>query len=198
MIFWFIGFLTSLSSLSVYLEYAAYFPSRSGSEVAYLEQAYPRPKYFLPVTFAITSVLLSFSSGNAVVMAQYLYAIGDYTPSNWELKGLAIGCYTLAVLCVSFHTRTSYIVSNVIGAIKLITLIFIAITGLVVLGGHTSVPNPKANFQNAFEGTATVYGVTNAMYKIIFAYSGYENAFNVANEVKVGISGSYMSHEVSC
>ncbi|KAI0573792.1 High affinity methionine permease [Pyrenophora tritici-repentis] len=39
LIFWAIGFFTSMTSLSVYLEYAAYFPSRSGSEVAYLEQA---------------------------------------------------------------------------------------------------------------------------------------------------------------
>ncbi|KAF7189196.1 High-affinity methionine permease [Pseudocercospora fuligena] len=184
LIFWFIGLLTSMSSLSVYLEYAAYFPSRSGSEVAYLEQSYPRPKWFFPTTFAIQSVILSFSSGNAVVMAQYLFAIGDHTPSNWEIKGLAIACYTIAVLFVIFHTRFSYMASNVIGAIKLVTLIFVAITGLVVLGGHTSIENPKLNFQNAFDGEASPYGVTNAMYKIIFAYAGYENAFNVVNEVK--------------
>lgn len=52
--------------MGVYLEYAAYFPSRSGSEVAYLEQAYPRPKYFFPVIFAVQSVILSFSSSNAI------------------------------------------------------------------------------------------------------------------------------------
>jgi len=56
----------SASAMGVYLEYAAYFPNRSGSEVAYLEQAYPRPRYFFPVTFAVQSVILSFSSGNAM------------------------------------------------------------------------------------------------------------------------------------
>jgi len=66
MIYWGIGFLTSIASLSVYLEYAAYFPNRSGSEVVYLEQAYPRPKFFFPLTFAFQSVLLSFSSGNSI------------------------------------------------------------------------------------------------------------------------------------
>jgi hypothetical protein len=54
------------SSLSVYLEYASYFPNRSGSEVVYLEQAFPRPKYFFPIAFAVQSVLLSFSSSNAI------------------------------------------------------------------------------------------------------------------------------------
>lgn len=33
LLFWILGYVLSLSSLSVYLEYAAYFPSRSGSEV---------------------------------------------------------------------------------------------------------------------------------------------------------------------
>lgn len=54
------------SGFSVYLELASYFPNRSGSEVVYLEQAYPRPKHFFPVTFAVQSVILSFSSSNAV------------------------------------------------------------------------------------------------------------------------------------
>lgn len=50
----------------MYLEFASYFPNRSGSEVVYLEQAYPRPKYFFPIAFAVQTVILSFSSGNAI------------------------------------------------------------------------------------------------------------------------------------
>lgn len=66
MIYWFLGYILSLSGLAVYLEYAAYFPNRSGGEVAYLEQAYPRPKYLLPIAFAVQTVVLSFSSGNSI------------------------------------------------------------------------------------------------------------------------------------
>jgi hypothetical protein len=73
-----------------------------------------------------------------------------------------------------------------------LTLIFISITGLVVLGGHVSgVPNPTANFVDAFEGHSTPYGLTNALYKIIFSYAGFENAFNVVNEVKVWLPASH-------
>lgn len=63
----------------------------------------------------------------------------------------------------------------------------IGITGLVVLGGHTSVEDPLRNFRNAFEGSssASVYGATNAFVKVMFSYAGFENAFNVVNEVKV-------------
>jgi hypothetical protein len=66
LIYWVIGFIIAASSLSVYLEFASYFPSRSGAEVVYLEQAFPRPKYFFPTVFAVQSVLLSFSSSNAI------------------------------------------------------------------------------------------------------------------------------------
>jgi amino acid transporter len=69
--------------------------------------------------------------------------------------------------------------------IKISTLLFISITGFVVLGGHTRVQNPTANFHNSFSGKATAYGATNGLYKIIFSYAGFENSFNVANEVKV-------------
>ena len=56
----------ALAGFGTYLELASYFPNRSGAEVVYLEQAYPRPKYFFPIAFAVQSVLLSFSSSNAV------------------------------------------------------------------------------------------------------------------------------------
>jgi hypothetical protein len=33
MIYWSLGFFTSMASFSVYLEFAAYFPNRSGGKV---------------------------------------------------------------------------------------------------------------------------------------------------------------------
>ncbi len=139
----------------MYLEYAANFPNRSGSEAVYLEQAYPRPRYLFPISFAVQTVALSFSSGNSIVMADYLFAIGNHTPSNWEIKGVAIACYTAAFLLVVFNTNFSYWACNGIGLVKLVTLVFISITGLVVLGGNTRVQDPKANFRNSFEGDMT-------------------------------------------
>lgn len=69
--------------------------------------------------------------------------------------------------------------------VKLLTLLFISVTGLVVLGGHTRVVDPGVNFSQPFKGNITPYGATTALYRIIFSYSGYENSFNVANEIKV-------------
>ncbi|KAK6608723.1 high-affinity methionine permease [Botrytis cinerea] len=185
LIYWTLGLLISGCQFSIYTELASFFPNRSGAEVVYLEQAYPRPKYLLPTTFAVQSVLLSFSSSNAIVMGNYLFAMAGYTPSSWEQKGLAVACITFITLLVIFSTKHSLRISNAIGVIKLITLIFISIAGLVVLGGHTKVADPTANFKNAFAGTTNSgYGLANALVKINFAYSGYANAFNVIAEVK--------------
>lgn len=65
-IYWTLGYFIAFSTLAVYLEFASYFPSRSGSEVVYFEQAFPRPKYFFPTMFAMQTVILSFSSSNAI------------------------------------------------------------------------------------------------------------------------------------
>ena len=79
-----------LAGLNLYNELASMFPRRSGGDVVFLvsrkkisslqqtllvkgvndnlrfkEQAYPRPRFLVPTTFAISSVLLSFSARNA-------------------------------------------------------------------------------------------------------------------------------------
>ncbi|KAH8205702.1 hypothetical protein TruAng_000196 [Truncatella angustata] len=184
MIYWVLGGIISLCSASVFLEYAAYFPSRSGAEVVNLEQAYPKPRHLFPTSFAMQNIILSFRSSNCIVLANYLFATAGTKGTDWQIKGVAIAGYTVAIFAVILHTKGSYYLSNAIGIVKLLTLVFIAITGLVVLGGHTSVQNPTDNFKNSFQGTATPYGLTNALYRIIFSYGGYNNAFNVVNEIR--------------
>ncbi|KAI2616808.1 amino acid transporter [Hypoxylon sp. NC1633] len=186
LIYWTIGFLFAIAGFCVYLELASYFPNRSGADVVYLEQEYPRPKHFFPITFAVYSVLLSFSSSNAIVLARYLYRSAGSTPTDWQLKGVAVAAYTVACLCVVFHNRYSLWLMNILGSVKIITLIFISITGLVVLGGHVPhIPDPGLNFRNAFEGTTNNGNdLAIALVNVVFTYTGFTNAFNLVNEIK--------------
>ncbi|KAI0191599.1 high-affinity methionine permease [Astrocystis sublimbata] len=186
LIYWVIGIFLAIAGFAVYLELASYFPNRSGSEVVYLEQAYPRPRHFFPIAFAFYSVVLSFSSSNAIVLSNYLWALAHKTPTEWQVKGVAIASYTIAVICVIAHNKYSLWATNIIGGVKILTLIFISITGFVILGGHVSrVADPGANFRNAFEGTTNNGNdLSIALVNIIFAYSGYANAFSVVNEIK--------------
>ncbi|KAK2038050.1 high-affinity methionine permease [Colletotrichum somersetense] len=186
LMYWVIGFLMASAGFSVYLELASYFPNRSGSEVVFLEQAYPRPRHFFPVAFAVQSVILSFSSSNAVVLSRYLWRMADITPSEWQMRGVAIAAYTLAVVFVIAHNRYSLWLVNFIGVLKILTLVFISIAGLVVLGGNVKhIPDPKANFRNAFEGTTSNGNdLSSALVSIVFSYAGYYNAFNMTNEIR--------------
>ncbi|KAH7319717.1 amino acid permease-domain-containing protein [Stachybotrys elegans] len=186
LIYWFIGLLMALAGFSVYLEFASYFPNRSGSEAVYLEQAYPRPKFLFPIAYAVQSVILSFSASNAIVLSRYIWRIAEVTPTQWQSKGVAVAAYTLAVICVIAHNKYSLWAVNFFGVLKILTLIFISITGFVVLGGHvSSIPDPNMNFRNAFEGTTNNGNdLALALINIVFSYTGYANAFNVVNEVR--------------
>ncbi|EAT77829.1 hypothetical protein HBI56_192910 [Parastagonospora nodorum] len=188
LIYWVIGFILAVAGLGVYLELVSFFPNRSGSEVVWLEQSFPRPKHFFPVTFAVQSVLLSFSSSNAVVLSNYLWRMVGRAPDPWELKGVAIAAYTFAVICVVAHNRYSLWAINGIGALKVLLLVFISISGLVILGGHVPrVANPGINFRNGngMSGTTSSgYNLSQAMVNISFAFSGWQNAFSMANEIK--------------
>ena len=186
LVYWVIGFILAVAGLAVHMEFTSYFPNRSGSEVVWLEQGFPRPKHFFPVAFAVQSVLLSFSSSNAIVLSNYLWRIVGRAPDPWELKGVAIAAYTLAVITVIAHNRYSLYAINVFGALKLLLLVFIAISGLVILGGNFgSIPDPSLNYRHGFKGTTSSgYNLSQAMVNISFAFSGWQNAFSMANEIK--------------
>jgi amino acid transporter len=84
------------------------------------------------------------------------------------------------------HNKFSLWATNFFGGLKIITLVFISITGLVVLGGNVSrVPDPGANFRDSFAGTTrNGNDLASALVSIVFSYTGYQNAFNVVNEIR--------------
>ncbi|KAJ7716860.1 high affinity methionine permease [Mycena metata] len=184
--FWLIGIVISYAGLALYLELASMFPKRAGAEVVYLEQAYRRPKYFFPAAFAAITVILEFSASNSIVLANYLlYAAGNDAPTEWLTRGVAVAGYTVASALVLSSTKWSLRFVNLVGFLKTVTLVFISITGFVVLGGHTRVKDPHANFHDSFKGsTSSGNAIANALVKINFAFSGYTNSINLINEIE--------------
>ncbi|KAJ8514224.1 hypothetical protein ONZ45_g8226 [Pleurotus djamor] len=172
--------------MAYYTELAAIFPNRAGAEVAYLEQAYRKPKFLFPVSFAAITVLLGFDSSNAIVCSQYLlFAGGNDAPEPWTLRGIAIACYGAACLIAVLHNRTAMWLSNTFAVFKIFTLIFIVVTGWVVLGGGTRVQNPHSHFVNGFQGTtSSPNALAGALINVSFSYFGWSNAFNLTNEMK--------------
>ncbi|KAH8822954.1 high-affinity methionine permease [Flagelloscypha sp. PMI_526] len=176
---WIIGFFLSSAGIAYYTEYLALFPNRAGAEVAYLER---------PTNDPMITIILGFASSNALVCAQYiLYSRGVANPNvdePWKMRGIAIAAYGIACLVVILHNRTAMWISNVISAFKVAILVFIVVTGWVVLGGGTRVQDPKSHFKDGFAGTSNNgNAIAGAIINVIFSYNGWNNANNVANEI---------------
>lgn len=184
-VLWVVGFLIALFEIFVYIEFVTYFQRRSGGDVAYLEQAYPKPDFLVPTTYAAVSVLLSFLNSSAIAFGTYILSAADIEATTWRQRG--IGCGILAFVCLlsSINTRTTLRLSNILGSIKVIILAFIIITGFVTLAGGTRIANPTSIFRNAWEGTTKDgNAISNAIIKVSFSYGGTQYVFGVVGKSK--------------
>ncbi|OAX33005.1 amino acid transporter [Rhizopogon vinicolor AM-OR11-026] len=183
---WLLAPLLALCGLMVYSEYASMFPKRSGAEVVFLEQAYPRPRLLVPVMFAVTSIFSCvISAANSIVFAQYALVICDVpiTPSNQTAVALAVSTVCMAV--VGLSTKWSLRAVNVLTGLKVLSLVFLVFTGALVLGGFTRIRDPFANFRSPFSGSTTnPNSLATALVKTNYAFFGWHNAFNVLGEVR--------------
>ncbi|KAI0264380.1 amino acid/polyamine transporter I [Gloeopeniophorella convolvens] len=183
--FWFIAPMFSFVALLCYTELASFFPRRSGAEVVFLEQAYPRPRFFVPTTFAITAVLLSFSATNSVVFAQYTLSLFNIPITEFSQTATALSVATFSVGVVAVSTKWSLRAVNAFSVFKVLSLAFVALTGVAVLAGFTRISDPFANFHNIWEGSSSnPNALAVGLVKTNFAYVGWHNAFNVLGEVK--------------
>jgi L-type amino acid transporter 9 len=101
--------------------------------------------------------------------ASILVAAG-HEATRWTERGIALGGGALSSACFSrslretvivfvtllhgFTPRFGILLMNMLSIFKIIILLFVVVSGWVVLSGHTQVKNPHANFRNAFAGSS--------------------------------------------
>ncbi|KAG8959925.1 hypothetical protein FRC03_007295 [Tulasnella sp. 419] len=181
---WILGAAISFAGLSMYIELASMFPKRSGTEVVYLEQAYPRPKYLLSTTFAVCTVLTSLAAVNAIAFAQYALYAFDVAVTPGKQKILALACLTCSIAICAFSTRWSIKISNVLSILKVGFLVVVPCTGLAVLLGLTSAKSQIHNFKQIFEGTTwNGNALATALVKVDYSFFGWSNSINLLAEV---------------
>lgn len=182
-VLWITCFFIPLASSYLYIEFAGYFPKRNGGDVAYLEAAYPRPKFLVPTVYAAISVVLSFATSSCLTFGQYVLTAADAEVTVWHYRGIAIGALTLACIIVALSTNVSLKLQNLLGIIKVVFMLFICILGWVILAGGTRVEDPHQSFRNVWEGTTTDgYNIANSIINVVFSYTGYNYAFGVVAE----------------
>ncbi|CAK7916295.1 high-affinity methionine permease [[Candida] anglica] len=182
-VLWVVGFIIALFEVFVFIEFVMYFKRRSGGEVDYLEQAYPRPKFLVATTYAAVSVILSFSTSSAIAFSSYILAAADYDATPWEKRGVGVAVLTFVCGLSIINSRIALKLSNILGFIKIVFVLFIAITGLVVLGNNTRVKNPTDIFKDSWKGsTSDGNAISSAILKVSFTYGGTGYIIAVAGE----------------
>lgn len=182
-VLWVAGFIIAVFQILINIEFVTYFQRRSGGSVVWLEQAYPRPRYLVATTYAAVTVILSFITSSAIAFGNYSLAAANYKATSWESRGVGVGVLAFVAVLTIFNSKFALRLSNFIGIVKLIFTFFIAITGLVVLGGHTRVKNPTNVFKNSWKGTTTNgNNISSAILNVAFSYGGTQYLFNIAGE----------------
>ncbi|KAI9689679.1 MAG: hypothetical protein M1820_010108 [Bogoriella megaspora] len=185
MMMWVLGLLMSFAGLFVWLEFGCMFP-RSGGEKVYLEAVYTRPKFLATVVFAVNAIFLGFTASGCIIFSKNMVAAANRVASDWEQRGIAIAVIVFVTAVHTFIPKMGVKMMNLLGSIKVILLVFIIVTGWVVLGGGAKrVTNPGASFKNSFAGSATSSNLyASALFKVLNSYAGWSNAAYVLNEVK--------------
>ncbi|KJA15765.1 hypothetical protein HYPSUDRAFT_207620 [Hypholoma sublateritium FD-334 SS-4] len=181
---WVLGFLLSLSGLFIWLEYGTMFP-RSGGEKVYLEAVWKKPRFLATVIFASNAILLGFTASGCIVFANNILVSAGHAADRWVVRGIALGVIFFVTVLHGLTPRIGILLMNTLSVFKIIILVFIVITGWVVLSGKTRVQNPHANFHNAFAGSShSSNDYATATFKVLNAYAGWSNINYVLNEVK--------------
>ncbi|KAK6461151.1 amino acid permease-domain-containing protein [Scheffersomyces coipomensis] len=182
-VLWVAGFFIALFEVLVYVEFSTYYKKRSGGDVAYLEQAYPKPDFLVPTTYAAVSVVLSFSVSSAIAFGTFVLTASGTEITTWKERGVGVAILTFAALITVYNSKWSLKLANLLGFIKMISIAFIIITGFVVLGGGTRVKNPHNVFKDAWKGsTSNGNGIANAIINVSFSYSGTQYVFRMVGE----------------
>ncbi|THH13001.1 hypothetical protein EW146_g7170 [Bondarzewia mesenterica] len=172
---WVLGFVLSFCGLFIWLEYGTIFP-RSGGEKVYLEAVYQKPKYLATVVFAMVAILLGFTASGPRLP---LEKITDFLSIHY------VSVYWLPLDMKQAVGRNAVSHLEALSVFKIVILLFVVITGWVVLSGRTHIEDPHANFRDAFEGSShSSNDYATATFKVLNAYAGWSNVNYVLNDVK--------------
>lgn len=184
---WFLVAALSFSGLYVYLELGSLVP-RSGGTKVFLEFIYEKPYMLACVVFLIYSIMFGFNMLNALVFGEYfLHSIGIKADEfHTRLTGLLCVYFAAAIHGISYSHGVR--AQNIIGALKLLLLLIMVLTGLYLVLMPSSISHIHSNlhwddfFKTKTSMTSSTFA--GAIIKASFSFSGWNSAHTVSNEVK--------------
>ncbi|VDC07933.1 unnamed protein product [Peniophora sp. CBMAI 1063] len=183
---WVIGALIATAGLAVYVEFGTGLP-RSGGELTYLSYIFTRPRYLAVAMFAAYAVTMPWPAGNSVVFGEYILLAAGVEPTQWNQRGIGIGCVTFALIMHGVFLKWGLRLQNALGLFKIAILLLISISGWAALAGRIKLPEDQKphNFDNAFAGTSSnANAFVTGLYNVIWSFIGYSNVNYALSEVK--------------
>lgn len=158
---------------------------RSGGEKVYLEAVYKKPKYLATFIFATNAILLGFTSANCIIFANNILIAAGHAPDRWVVRGISLGAICFVTILHGVTPKVGVYLMNVLSVSKIAILLFVVITGCVVLSGKMHIKDPLANFRNIFSGSShSSNDYPTATFKVLDAYAGWEGINYVMNNVR--------------
>lgn len=190
LVVWVIGGLVSYFGVLAYLELGCMIP-KSGGEKEYLDVEFPRPKALMPFMFCISMVFLirpGACAADSIAAGNY-FLFASQTHDPWISRGIGICVITSICILHSLSVRWGIMIQNALTGVKVLTLILICISGLVAAAGGIPSAPLTDNFKDAFANTSqNGNAYASALFKVFFAYDGWNNANYILDELKNPIS----------
>jgi hypothetical protein len=180
--FWAVGFLYTLLSMTVYLEYSRKLPY-TGGELVYLDEVLPRPILFSYTCYALYFICLYTTATNSMQFARQVIMASTNSTDISDvrvLKLIAVVITTVICLLLYFSTATGRRMNRYLAWLKIGLMIAVFMAGAVTAGrNQTSVMNKDVSrtFKLAQSNSAT------ALLNVLFSFQGWENATLVADEI---------------
>jgi APA family basic amino acid/polyamine antiporter len=178
---WLLGGLATLLAALCYAELVAMMP-RSGGPYVFLKAAYPTAvtflrgwaMFFVSETGSIAIVAIFFS--------QTLLSFFPDRASPFVIAAVAIALILFHTILNCYGIKLGGIVQNIFSILKLTTLIFIVVMALASGFHYHNFSSPHSTTN--LGGWVAALGFFKAMRYGFYAYSGWEGATYVAEEIK--------------
>ncbi|ORX47744.1 amino acid transporter [Hesseltinella vesiculosa] len=188
LILWVIGAFSALSGLLTFLELGTMLP-RSTAEKEYLAYAFPKPRQLASFVFMTMIAIVSYSAGIAQGSTAFgsniVYSIyaGEKT-NDWQARGFAAFGLTFWVVVNMLSAKAAIRFNNFFTILKIALLLLLICVGFAGMSGRLpDRPDYAINF--SFQGTLNNAGsYANAIYYVIYSYSGYYNLQKITDELK--------------
>ncbi|MGE0549712.1 MAG: APC family permease [Kofleriaceae bacterium] len=176
---WVVGGVVALCGAAAYAELGSMMP-RAGGEYVYLREAYHPAVGFMSGWVSLTAGFSAPIATSSLLFAKYLALLIPGLSSLGAQQMVAIGLIAAITSLHAFDTKTGGWVQTVFTAIKVLLICAFIVGGI---GFGTGSWDNLATQAGGFSNVATTQFATALMY-VSFAYSGWNAAAYIANEVE--------------